>query len=91
MVASWRARHPEGGVSVLFKPGRKLVSDCMVKSRLSEMSVMETQFADGAALYSSSRESLESSSRESLESSSKESLESSSRESLESSSRECLE
>ena len=47
---------------VLFKLGRKMVSDCMVKSRLSEVRVTQTQFADAAALYSSSRERLESTS-----------------------------
>lgn len=49
MVAGWRAKYAGEGMSVLYKLGRKLVGDCTAKSRLDEVKVTETQFADGAA------------------------------------------
>ena len=45
VVANWRNRHEEVGVNVLYNHGRKLV-----KSRLKEVKVTETQFADDPAL-----------------------------------------
>ena len=63
MVASWRMKHASEGVSVLYKFGRKLVGDRTAKSRLQEVKVTETQFADDAALYSTTREGFESSSK----------------------------
>ena len=51
MVASWRKKYAGEGVSVLYKIGRKLVGDCTAKLKLDEMKVMETQFADDVALY----------------------------------------
>ena len=59
MVASWRMKHASEGVSVLYKFGRKLVGDRTAKSRLQEVKVTETQFADDAALYSTAREGFE--------------------------------
>ena len=41
------------------KHGRKLVGDRTAKARLSEVKVTETQFADDAALYTTSRHSFE--------------------------------
>ena len=45
---------------MLYKHGRKLVGDRTAKSRLSEMRVTESQFADDVALYATSRDSFES-------------------------------
>ena len=45
---------------MLYKHGRKLVGDHTAKSRLSEMRVTESQFADDVALYATSRDSFES-------------------------------
>ena len=36
---------------MIYKYGRKLVGDRTTKSRLSEMRVTESQFADNVALY----------------------------------------
>ena len=45
---------------MLYKHGRKLVRDRTAKSRLSEMRVTESQFADDVALHAISRDSFES-------------------------------
>ena len=50
----------EMGVNVLYKHGRKLVGDGSVKSRLKEVKVTETQFADDAALDATSKVAFES-------------------------------
>ena len=60
VVATWRNTHKEAGVDVLYKHGRKLVGDRTTKSRLNEMRVTETQFADDAALYATTRGAFES-------------------------------
>ena len=60
VVASWRRGCTEAGVDVLFRPGRKLIGDRTAKSRLSVVRVTESKFADDAALYTTSRDSLES-------------------------------
>lgn len=60
VVANWRSKHEEAGVDVLYRHGRKLVGDRMAKSRLNELRVTETQFADDAALYTTSRGAFES-------------------------------
>ena len=60
MVVDWCNRISGAGVSVLYKHGRKLVWDRTAKSRLSEMRVTESQFADDVALYATSRDSFES-------------------------------
>ena len=59
VVKSWRDDCEEAGVDVLFKHGRKLVGDRTAKSRLSVTRVHESQFADDAALYTTSRDTLE--------------------------------
>ena len=59
-VTNWKNRHREAGIDVLYKHGRKLVSDRTAKSRLNVVRVTETQFADDAALYATSREAFES-------------------------------
>jgi hypothetical protein len=46
-------------VSVRFKHGRMLVGDRTAKSRLDEVRVTESQFADDIAVYTTSRESFE--------------------------------
>ena len=58
MVADWHNSSNGAGVSVLYKHDRKLVGDH--KSRLSEMRVTESQFADNVALYATSQDSFES-------------------------------
>ena len=45
---------------VKYRHGRKLVGDRTPKSRLNEIKVTESQFADDAALYSTSRDDFES-------------------------------
>ena len=60
MVANWRIEYAGAGVSVLYKHDWKLVGDRTSKARLSEMRVTETQFADDAALYTTSRGIFES-------------------------------
>ena len=60
MMADWRNRSSGAGVSVLYRHGRKLVGDRTGKSRLSEIRVTESQFADDVALYTTSRDSFES-------------------------------
>ena len=60
MVADWHNRSSGAGVSVLYKHGRKLVGGCTAKSRLSEMRVTESQFADDVAMYATSGDSFES-------------------------------
>ena len=57
-VAYWRVRSPDAGVLVKYKYGRKLVGDRTVKSRLSEVRVVETQFADDVAIYCHTREAF---------------------------------
>ena len=59
MVACWRSKCPEAGVTVLYKHGRKLVGDRTAKSRLQEVRVTESQFADDVAIYATSRASFE--------------------------------
>ena len=61
VVANWQIESPEAGVPVLYKHGRKLVGDRTAKARLSQVKVTETQFADDAALYTTSRHSFETS------------------------------
>ena len=51
---------------VNFKHGRKLVGDRMAKSRLSNVNVIESQFADDTATNASSRETFEQSPMELL-------------------------
>ena len=46
-------------MDVLFRHGRKLIEDRTAKSRLSEVRVTESQFADDVALYATSRGSME--------------------------------
>ena len=60
VVAYWRARCLKAGVMVKYRHGRKLVGDRTAKSRLNEIKVTESQFADDAALYSMSRDAFES-------------------------------
>lgn len=59
VVNHWRAQCPEAGVSVLYKIGRRLVGDRTAKSRLSTVTATESQFADDAALYATTRANFE--------------------------------
>ena len=52
LVANRRSEWAGEGVNVQYKFGRKLVGDRTAMSRLKEVRVTETQFADDAALYS---------------------------------------
>ena len=45
MVAYWRDRCPQAGITVRYKHGRKLVGDRTAKSRLSEVIITVSQFA----------------------------------------------
>ena len=58
MVACWRARCPQAGVIVRYRAGRKLVGDRTAKSRLQEVRLTESQFADDVAVYAATREML---------------------------------
>ena len=58
-MADWHNRSSGAGVSVLYKHGRKLVGGHTAKSRLSEMRITESQFADNVALYAISWDSFE--------------------------------
>ena len=71
VVASWRGGCVEAGVDVLFRRGRKLVSDRTAKSRLCVVRVTESEFADDVALYTSSRDCLESVAKKFVERASK--------------------
>ena len=59
VVACWRARCPQAGVTVRYRIGRKLVGDRTAKSKLQEVRVTESQFADDVAIYAATREALE--------------------------------
>ena len=59
MVACWRSMCPQAGVNVRYKHGRKLVSDRTAKSRLQEVRITESQFADDVAVYATTREAFE--------------------------------
>ena len=62
MVANWRDCCPQTGVNVLYKHGRKLVSDCTAKSKLNRTKITESQFND-AAVYTTTHSALEDSTR----------------------------
>ena len=59
VVAYWRERCPQVGVTVKYKIARKLVGDRTAKSRLSEVRVTESQFADDVAVYATTQEAFE--------------------------------
>ncbi|XP_065189675.1 uncharacterized protein LOC135820285 [Sycon ciliatum] len=59
VMSSWRSRSSVPGVSLRSRPGRKLVGDRTTKARLNTYQVTESQFADDAAVYTTSREHLE--------------------------------
>ena len=54
VVAYWRSRSSVPGVQVRFRIGRRLVGDRTAKSHLDSTSITESQFADDAALYTTS-------------------------------------
>ena len=51
VVAYWRVRGPDAEVLVKYQHGRKFVRDRTVKSSLSEVRVVEMQYADDVAIY----------------------------------------
>ena len=59
VMSAWRAQCPEAGMIVRYKHGRKLVGDRTAKSRLECIRVTESQFADDAAVYTTTREDFE--------------------------------
>ena len=59
VVSSWRRQSSVPGVRVRYRVGRKLVGDRTAKSRLVSTDVTESQFADDAALYTTSLSHLE--------------------------------
>ena len=58
-MAYWRDRSPHAGITVKHRHGRKLVGDRTAKSRLDEVRVFESQFADDVAVYATTREAFE--------------------------------
>ena len=58
MVADWRKQCPQADVTFCYCHGRKLVGDHTPKSQLLISCVMESKFADDAALYATSREGM---------------------------------
>ena len=59
MVACWRCHCPEAGVTVRYKIGRKLIGGRTAKTRLEEIVITESKFADDAALYAVTRPAVE--------------------------------
>ena len=59
MVTNWRDSCPQAGVDMLYKHGRKLVSDRTAKSKLHCTKITESQFADDATLYTTTRRTFE--------------------------------
>ena len=59
VVSHWCSQSSVPGVEILYRLGRKLVGDRTAKSRLNSVSVTESQFADDAALYTTSRQNME--------------------------------
>ena len=59
VVAYWRARCREVGVTVGYKHGRKFVGDRTAKSHLDRTRITESQFADDIAVYTTSRDTFE--------------------------------
>ena len=55
VMSQWRSQCPEAGVNVRFKISRKLIGDRTAKSHLSTVTATESQFADDAALYATTR------------------------------------
>ena len=58
VVTYWRAKSSAPGVCIRYRIGRRLVGDRTAKSRLQPQWITESQFADDAALYTTSRASL---------------------------------
>ena len=58
VVTYWRAKSSAPGVCIRYRIGRRLVGDRTTKSRLQPQWITESQFADDAALYTTSRASL---------------------------------
>ena len=59
VVACRRARCLQAGVTVRYRIGRKLVGDRTAKSRLLEINMTKSQFADDVAVNAATREALE--------------------------------
>ena len=59
MMAHWNKSSSAAGFPLHYRIGRKLVGDRTAKSRLETMSVSDSEFADDAALYTTSRCDLE--------------------------------
>ena len=59
MVASWRSKCPEVGVHVKYRHGRRLVGDRTAKSKLHEVRIIDSRFADDVAVYANTREAFE--------------------------------
>ena len=58
-MSAWRAGCPEAGVTIRYKHGQKMVGDKTAKSHLECVTVTESQFADDAAVHSTSRDAIE--------------------------------
>ena len=55
VVGYWRSMCPDPGVELHYRVGRKLVGDRTAKSRLQRDVVTESQFADDAAVYATTK------------------------------------
>eukprot|EP00117_Sycon_ciliatum_P040682 scpid34913/ scgid5748/ RNA-directed DNA polymerase from mobile element jockey; Reverse transcriptase len=55
VVGYWRSMCPDAGVELHYRVGRKLVGDRTAKSRLQRDVVTESQFADDAAVYATTK------------------------------------
>ena len=59
MVACWRGHCPKTGITVRYRIGRRLVEDRTAKVRLEGTRIIESKFADDAALYAVIRQVVE--------------------------------
>ena len=59
VVACWSARCLQAGVKVRYRIGRKLVGNRTANSRLLEINMTKSQFADDVAVFAATREALE--------------------------------
>ena len=59
VVSHWRSLCPDAGIPVRHKSGRKLVGDRTAKSHLQSCNIRETQFADDAAVFTTSQDDCE--------------------------------
>ena len=59
MVSNLKSLNPQDRIHLLYKHGRKLVGDRTANSRLNLTKVTESQYADDAEIYSTTRDTFE--------------------------------